>query len=81
MIVAGLQADPAPVDPVPVDQDMHRVPGMVLAVRAGRCIPRGPALVALPALVDGPLLAPHGLVLVRVPASVRRAPVQGAQVV
>ena len=73
MIVAGLVVDPAPVDPAVVDQDMPVVPRMVLAVRAGRCIPHGPAPVALPAPVDVLPLAPHGLVLVRAPDSVRLA--------
>ena len=74
MIVAGPVVDPDPVDPAPVDQDMHRVLGMVLVVRAGRCIPHGPAPVALPAPVDGLPLAPLALVLVRAPDSVRLAP-------
>ncbi len=60
---------------------MHRVPGMVLVVRAGRCISHGLAPVALPAPVDGPPLARHGLVLVRVPASVPLAPMQVVQAV
>ena len=74
MIVAGPVVDPGPVGPAPVGQGMHRVPGMVLVVRAGRCIPHGLAPVALPAPVDGPPLAPRGLVLVRALASVRLAP-------
>jgi hypothetical protein len=81
LIVAGPVVDPDPVDPAPVDQDMHRVLGMVLVVRAGRCIPHGPAPVALPAPVDGPPLARRGLVLVRAPASVRLVPAQVAQAV
>ena len=74
MIVAGLVVDPAPVDPAVVDQDMPVVPRMVLVVRAVRCIPHGPAPVALPAPVDVLPLAPHGLVLVRAPDSARLAP-------
>ena len=74
MIVAGPVVDPAPVDPAVVDQDMPAVPRMVLVVRAGRCIPHGPAPVALPAPVDGLPLAPLVLVLVRAPDSVRLAP-------
>ena len=74
MIVAGPVVDPAPVDRAAVDQDMPAGPRMVLVVRAGRCIPHGPAPVALPAPVDGLHLAPHGLVLVRAPDSVRLAP-------
>jgi hypothetical protein len=62
-----------------VDQDMPAVPRMVLVVRAGRCIPHGPALVALPAPVDGLPLAPPGLVLARAPASVLLAPAQVAR--
>ena len=81
MIVAGPEVDPDPVDPAPVDQDMHPVPRMVLAVRAGRCIPHGPAPVALPAPVDGPPLALRGLALVRAPALVRLAPAWVAQAV
>ncbi len=74
MIVAGPVVDPAPVGPVVVDQDMPAVPRMVLVVRAVRCIPHGPAPVALPAPVDVLPLAPHGLVLERAPDSVRLAP-------
>jgi hypothetical protein len=74
LIVAGPVVDPAPVDPAAVDQDMPVVPRMVLVVRVGRCIPHGPAPVALPAPVEGLPLAPHGLVLVRAPDSVRLAP-------
>ena len=81
MIVAGQAVDPDQVDPAPVDQDMHRVPRMVLAAHAGRCIPHGPAPVALPAPEDGPPLARRGLVLVRAPASVRLAPAQVAPAV
>jgi hypothetical protein len=73
LIVAGQVVDPAPVDPAVVDQDMPAVPRMVLVVRAGRCIPHGPAPVALPAPVDGLPLAPHGLVLERAPDSARLA--------
>jgi hypothetical protein len=73
--------DPAPVDPAAVDQDMPAVPRMVLVVRAVRCIPHGPAPVALQAPVDGLPLALLGLVLVRVPDSVRLAPAQVAQAV
>jgi hypothetical protein len=79
LIVAGPGVDPDPVDPV--DQDTHRVPRMVLVVRAGRCIPLGPRPVALPAPVGGPPLAQRDLVLVRAPASVRLAPAQVAQAV
>jgi hypothetical protein len=81
LIVAGPAADPDPVDPAQVDQDMHRGPRMVLVARAGRCIPHGPSPVVLQAPVDGPPLAPRGLVLVRAPASVRLAPAQVAQAV
>jgi hypothetical protein len=41
-------------------------PRTVLAVRAGLCTRHGPSPVALPALVDVPLLAPHGPALVLV---------------
>jgi hypothetical protein len=54
---------------------------MVLVARAGRCILRGPAPVALPAPVDGPPLAPRGLDLARAPDLVRLAPAPVAQVV
>jgi hypothetical protein len=81
LIVAGPVVDPVLADPAVVDQDMPAVPRMVLVVRAGRCIPHGPAPVALQAPVDGLPLAPRGLVLVRVPDSVRLAPAQVAQVV
>jgi hypothetical protein len=54
---------------------------MVLVVRAGRCIPRGPALVDLRAPVDGLPLAPRGLALAHAPDSARLAPVRVAQVV
>ena len=81
MIVAGPVVDPDPVGPAAVDPDMPAVPRMVLVVRAGRCIPHGPAPVALPAPVDGPPLAPLGLVLVRAPDSVRLAPAQVARAV
>jgi hypothetical protein len=74
LIVAGQQADPDPVDPAPVDQDIHPAHRMVLVARAGRCIPHGPSPAAPVAPVDGPPLAPRGLVLVRAPASVRLAP-------
>ncbi len=74
MIVAGPVVDPDLVDPAVVDQDMPAVPRMVLVERAGRCIPHGPAPVALPAPVDGPPLALLVLVLVRVPDLVRLAP-------
>ena len=81
MIVAGPVVDPAPVDPAAVDQDMPVVPRMVLVVRAARCIPHGPAPVALPAPVDGPPLALRGPALVHAPASVRLVPAQVAQAV
>jgi hypothetical protein len=81
LIVAGPAVDPDRVDPAPVDQDMHRVPRMVLVAHAGRCIPHGPAPVALRAPEDGPPLARRGLVLVRAPASVRLVPAQVAQAV
>jgi hypothetical protein len=80
LIVAGPVVDPDPVGPV-ADQDMPAGPRMVLVVPAVRCIPRGPAPVALPAPVDGPPLAPLGLVLVPVPVLVRLAPAQVAQAV
>jgi hypothetical protein len=81
LIGAGPVVDPAPVDPAAVDQDMPAVPRMVLVVRAARCIPHGPAPVALPAPVDGLPLAPLALVLVRAPDSVRLALAQVAQAV
>jgi hypothetical protein len=81
LIVAGPVVDPAPVGPAVVDQVMPAVPRMVLVVRAGRCIPHGPAPVALPAPVDGLPLAQLGLVLARVPALVRLAPAQVARAV
>ena len=81
MIVAGPVVDPDPVGPAAVAQDIRPVPRMVLVVRAGRCIPHGPAPVALPAPVDGLPLAPLGLALVRAPDSVRLAPAQVAQAV
>jgi hypothetical protein len=74
LIVAGPVVDPDPVGPAVVDQDMPAGPRMVLVVPAVRCIPRGPAPVALPAPVDGLPLALLGLVLARVPALVRLAP-------
>jgi hypothetical protein len=81
LIGAGPVADPAPVDPAAVDQDMPAVPRMVLVVRAVRCIPHGPAPVALPAPVDGLPLALRALVLVRGPDLVRLALAQVAQAV
>jgi hypothetical protein len=81
LIVAGPAVDPDRVDPAPVDQDMHRVPRMVLVARAGRCIPHGPSPAARALPVDDPPLARRGLVLVRAPASVRLVPAQVAQAV
>ena len=81
MIVAGPVVDPDPVGPAAVDQDMPAVPRMVLVVRAGRCIPHGPAPVALQAPVDVLPLARLGLALVRVPDSVRLALARVAQAV
>jgi hypothetical protein len=78
--VAGPVVDLDRVVPVVV-QDIRPVPRMVLVVRAGRCIPHGPARVALPAPVDGQPLALRGLVLVLVLASVRLAPAQVGRVV
>ncbi len=80
MIVAGPAVDLDLADPA-VAQDIRPVPRMVLVVRAGRCIPRGPAPVALPAPADGPPLALRALVSVLVPDSVRLAPAPVAQVV
>jgi hypothetical protein len=74
LIVAGPVVDPDPVVLVAVDQDMPAGPRMVLVAPAVRCIPRGPAPAALPALVDGLPLAPLGLVLARAPALVHLAP-------
>jgi hypothetical protein len=79
LIVAGPAVDPAPAD-LAVAQDIRPVPRMVLVVRAGRCIPHGPAPVALQALVDGLPLALRGLALVRAPASVRLVPALVARV-
>jgi hypothetical protein len=73
LIVAGLEVDLDPADPA-VDQDTHRVPRMVLVVRGGRCIPRGPRPAARAAPVDGPPLARRGLVLAPAPALVRLDP-------
>ena len=67
------------VDPAAVDQDMPAVPRMVLVVRAVRCIPHGPAPVALPAPVDGLPLVLRGLDLAPAPVLVRPGPVQVAQ--
>jgi hypothetical protein len=80
LIAAGPAVDPDPADPA-VAQDMRRAPRMVLVVRAGRCIPRGPSPVALPAPEAGPRLALHALDLARAPASVRLGPVPAARAV
>jgi len=79
--VAGPVVDPAPVGPAAVDQDMPAAPRMVPVVRAGRCIPHGPAPVALQAPVEGPPLELRGQALVRAPVSVRLAPALVARVV
>jgi hypothetical protein len=81
LIVAGPVVDPDPVGPAAVDQDMPAVPRMVLVVRAGRCIPREPAPVALRAPVVVLPLARLGLALVRVLVSVRLGLAQVAQAV
>jgi hypothetical protein len=73
LIAAGPAVDPDPVDPAVV-QDMRLVPRMVLAVRDGPCIPRGPSPVALLAPADGPRLALRALVSGLAPDSVRLVP-------
>jgi hypothetical protein len=80
LIVAGPVVDLDLADPA-VAQGIRPGPRMVLVARAGRCILRGPAPVALPAPVDGPPLAPRGLDLARAPDLVRLAPAPVAQVV
>jgi hypothetical protein len=80
LIVAGPAVDPDLADPA-VAQDIRPGPRMVLVARAGRCIPRGPAPVALQAPVDGPPLALRALVSVHAPVSVRLALVPVAQAV
>jgi len=74
LIVAGLRVARDRVGPAPVDQDTLPVPRMVLVARGGRCTPHELSPAVLPALVDGLPLVLRGLVLVRVPASVRLAP-------
>jgi hypothetical protein len=80
LIVAGPVVDPDLADPA-VAQDIRPGPRMVPVVRVGRCIPRGPAPVALQAPADGPPLALRALVSVHAPVSVRLAPVPVVQAV
>jgi hypothetical protein len=79
LIVAGRAVDLDLADPAVVARDIRPVPRMALVVLAGRCIPRGPAPVALPARAGGPRLVLRAPVSVHVRDLVRLAPASVAQ--